>query len=77
MMLGGATNMWYEVATGNLHSVGFATMFTLVAIALLLWVSTARPRFCRALLQIERAALHSYGLDPHSCWVLRGFLTGS
>ena len=24
-------------------------------------------RFCRTLFQIERAALHSYGPDPHSC----------
>ena len=23
--------------------------------------------FCRTLFQIERAALHSYGSDPHSC----------
>ena len=34
-------------------------------------------RFCRALFQIERTALHSCGPGLHSCAVLCNFLTGS
>ena len=33
-------------------------------------------RFCRTRFQIERATLHSYGPDPHSCAVLCNFTTG-
>ena len=48
MCLSGATNMWYEAATGNHKGVGFATMFTLIAIALLLWVSTIGDEYLNA-----------------------------
>ena len=33
-------------------------------------------RFCRTLFRIERAVVHSYGPDPHSCAVLCKFMTG-
>ena len=36
----------------------------------------ARRNSAEHFLQIECAALHSYGPDPHSCAVLCGFLTG-